>query len=439
VASIFLSYRRADTEAHAGRLFDSLKHHLPDAQVFMDVDSLRGGENFPDALRRTISSADVMLVLIGNRWLTERDEEGRRRLDLPDDFVHLEIAGGLARGLHLIPVLVQGTAMPSPKELPEALQEIGRRHAVELRHARWNDDVAKLVERIEDLLVSRRSVPVAKALRVIRRHRWLPGLLRGGAVVSLVTIAVLLGYATYRYATTSDERAIISAADQVRYENPEEQTLGALIAIRTTVVRANDPELTNLAVTRLKSVVLTSDDKTDKGRRIRKAAMETIKTLRNGNLTLDFSGNDLQAADLVDVDLRRTNLRGVSLEDAFLLRTDFSGSDLTGSNLSGAYVRNADFSGVTLTGADVTALDWFNADGFSLSQLKTVVLTTLAGCPKDATRASSSEAFLARLDEEYGFDWEDIYGPDKTELTRVWARYAAPDGLCDQIAMLVGK
>jgi hypothetical protein len=66
------------------------------------------------------------------------DKDGRRRLDSPEDFVRLEIAAALRRDIAVIPVLVQGAAMPSKQELPPDLQALAWRNAAELRHTRWD-------------------------------------------------------------------------------------------------------------------------------------------------------------------------------------------------------------------------------------------------------------------------------------------------------------
>ena len=43
---IFISYRREDSQAYAGRLSDLLTTHLGDSVVFMDVDGISPGEDF---------------------------------------------------------------------------------------------------------------------------------------------------------------------------------------------------------------------------------------------------------------------------------------------------------------------------------------------------------------------------------------------------------
>ena len=44
--SVFLSYRRDGSSGSAGRVFDQLQRHLPQSQIFMDVDSIEPGVDF---------------------------------------------------------------------------------------------------------------------------------------------------------------------------------------------------------------------------------------------------------------------------------------------------------------------------------------------------------------------------------------------------------
>ena len=44
MAKIFISYRRGDSAGHTGRLYDRLADHFGQDQVFMDVDTIRPGQ-----------------------------------------------------------------------------------------------------------------------------------------------------------------------------------------------------------------------------------------------------------------------------------------------------------------------------------------------------------------------------------------------------------
>ena len=95
MAEIFLSYRRDDSTSATGRLADALEAHFGDDRVFRDRE-IAAGENFVEAIRRSVESATVVLVVVGRHWLDARDAAGRRRLDDPGDFVRLEIELALA-------------------------------------------------------------------------------------------------------------------------------------------------------------------------------------------------------------------------------------------------------------------------------------------------------------------------------------------------------
>jgi hypothetical protein len=146
MGSIFLSYRREDTEGQAGRLYDDLVAAFGSDSVFMDVAAIQPGRDFRKSIDQSLSSCGVFLSLIGKSWLTAKDTSGQRRLDDPADFVRIETGAALKRDIPVIPVLVQGVSPPKPDQLPDDLKELAFRNAVELTHARWNSDIQVLIK-----------------------------------------------------------------------------------------------------------------------------------------------------------------------------------------------------------------------------------------------------------------------------------------------------
>ena len=146
---IFISYRRADSEGYAGRLFDRLRSHFGERNIFMDVVAIDAGVNFATEIEQAVQSCDVLLALIGPQWLTVKDGQGKLRLEDPGDYVRLEIATALARGIRVIPVLIQGASMPGASALPENLKPLAMRNAIELSSTRFHADADRLVEAIE--------------------------------------------------------------------------------------------------------------------------------------------------------------------------------------------------------------------------------------------------------------------------------------------------
>ena len=109
---IFISYRRKDAEQAAGRLAADLRMHFQREQVFEDIASIDPGVDFMDALRDGLESCAAMIVVIGPSWLTIADRQGRRCLDLPDDWVRQEVAYGLQAGVRAPPFRWQPPCPP---------------------------------------------------------------------------------------------------------------------------------------------------------------------------------------------------------------------------------------------------------------------------------------------------------------------------------------
>jgi beta-lactam-binding protein with PASTA domain len=199
MAGIFISYRREDAAGHAGRLFDGLRARFD--QVFLDVSGIDAGVDFVEAISDAVGGCDLLLVVMGRQWLPSTDARGRRRIDDPSDFVHIEVKAALERGIRVIPVLVEGALMPSADELPQPLQPLARRQAFELRDTRWEADVEGLVDQIRGVLRAPAKSPPARerAPRPPRSYRtlWfgvgallLAALLFGGTWLLLRTVEV---------------------------------------------------------------------------------------------------------------------------------------------------------------------------------------------------------------------------------------------------------
>jgi TIR domain len=128
---IAISYRREDSQAVAGRLYDRLEQRFGKNNVFMDFDSIRPGFDFRDQIMATVERSKVMIALVGPNW-TGTKSDGSRRIDEPTDFVRLEIACALARNIPVVPVLIDHTPMPKPEILSGDIQGFAFRHALPL-------------------------------------------------------------------------------------------------------------------------------------------------------------------------------------------------------------------------------------------------------------------------------------------------------------------
>ena len=148
---VFISYRREDSGGFAGRIYDRLASRLGRENVFFDVDTIPPGRDFIDVLSERVGKCDALLAVIGKHWVLSADSENRRRLDDPQDFVRIEIEAALSRNVPVIPVLVDGAAMPQPKDLPDSLTKLLRRQAVEVSHARFNSDAERLTDALSQI------------------------------------------------------------------------------------------------------------------------------------------------------------------------------------------------------------------------------------------------------------------------------------------------
>ncbi len=154
MSGVFISYRRDDSSGYAGRLFDILSVHFGRENTYMDLDTIRGGDNFATVIEEKISQCDVLLAVIGERWLTSTGENERRRLDMTNDFVRLEIAKALERGVRVIPVLVGGAIMPHQDDLPDDLRPLSLHQAMDLRDAHFHADVDQLMDLLDKIVPS---------------------------------------------------------------------------------------------------------------------------------------------------------------------------------------------------------------------------------------------------------------------------------------------
>ncbi len=166
LGGVFISYRREDSGGYAGRIYDRLRSRLGQDTVFFDVDAIPPGRDFVEVLSERVGKCDALIAIIGRHWASSVDGESRRRLDDPNDFVRIEIEAALERNVPVIPVLVDGAALPQAAELPDGLKKLVRRQAIEISLTRFDSDAERLTDalsQIEDDL-RRRETGAAPAV-----------------------------------------------------------------------------------------------------------------------------------------------------------------------------------------------------------------------------------------------------------------------------------
>jgi hypothetical protein len=145
----FISYRRDDTEGFAGWLADLLRSPTrgrPECVVFLDVDDIAPGENFVRDMVRAVRDSDIVLLLVGPRWM-------RASLQTTSDAVRLELEAALEHRVPIHILLVEGAACPEARSLPRSLQGLAIAPAHTLDGAVFDLDVARLVAHLQRKIV----------------------------------------------------------------------------------------------------------------------------------------------------------------------------------------------------------------------------------------------------------------------------------------------
>jgi hypothetical protein len=194
---VFISYRRSDSLAATGRLYDRLNTAYP-GMFFRDVSGIGVGVDFAKEIERAVSSSVALIAVIGPAWVTE-SADGKRRLDDPDDFVRLEVLHALRRGIRIIPVLVGNALMPEEKHLPPELHPLLKWNAIGLVEEYYEEGLERLIDALTSQLGAPRtqeSVDHAESQRKLKQLRgeaeaalavedWLAGIQALQAAVSL--------------------------------------------------------------------------------------------------------------------------------------------------------------------------------------------------------------------------------------------------------------
>jgi uncharacterized membrane protein YhaH (DUF805 family) len=170
--TIILSYRRDDTGAIAGRIFDRLVGHYGADQVFMDIDSIPFGLDFREHIQETLKRCDVLLAIVGKNWAAP-DEKGGFRIAEENDWVRIEVEAALAKKIPVIPVLIDNASLPAPASLPEGLRNLVFRQAAPVDSGRdFNPHMARLIKAMDQLLTGQsasEAKPEAPAQTISQR------------------------------------------------------------------------------------------------------------------------------------------------------------------------------------------------------------------------------------------------------------------------------
>lgn len=142
---IFISYRRLDSAIFSQWLAAQLRAAYGQLCVFIDTENVRDAEVWAEKISASLASARIVIVVIGNSWLSVKDEYERRRIDLEDDWVRREVEISLKTGKTLIPLLIDGAKLPVREAIPVSISKLIDLQARQINVGQIAKDIADLV------------------------------------------------------------------------------------------------------------------------------------------------------------------------------------------------------------------------------------------------------------------------------------------------------
>jgi hypothetical protein len=149
-----MSYRRSDSAAIVGYIYERLAARYRKESIFRDINKMPLGKNFYEHIKEELADCDVVLVVIGPQWLAT-DAQGQSRIQQADDPVRLEVEAALGSGATVIPVLVEGAAIPKSADLPESLKNFPALAGTRVNVEDFDAHIERLSQSIDDILEKR--------------------------------------------------------------------------------------------------------------------------------------------------------------------------------------------------------------------------------------------------------------------------------------------
>jgi tetratricopeptide (TPR) repeat protein len=160
-SEVFINYRSADAAFGAAATYELLAERFGKERIFLDNQSMPPGVVYPQFLRSALESMRVLLVLIGPNWLSADPAGGGLLIERDGDWVRYEIRRAVERAVPIVPVLLDGTALPDPAVLPSDIHRLAHHQTAEVWHQHLGVDVERLASRIAELLPAGRHPGIA--------------------------------------------------------------------------------------------------------------------------------------------------------------------------------------------------------------------------------------------------------------------------------------
>ena len=178
---ISISYRRANSEAMTGRIFDRLIAHYGKEAIFRDIDDIPAGIDFRVHINEILRSTHILLAIVGPSWLGAAQGGGAERIQEEADPVRVEVETALRRRVPIVPVLIGSTRMPSSDQLPPSLKDFAFRNAVKIDTGQDFDyHMDRLIKAMDTILSQTPKPPPSRETKVPPRRRAIDGGTFGG-------------------------------------------------------------------------------------------------------------------------------------------------------------------------------------------------------------------------------------------------------------------
>ena len=219
MSKIIVSYRRSDSAAITGRIFDRLVDRYGEESVFMDIDRIPFGTDFRHHIQDALRGADVLLAVIGPAWLG-KTADGKSRIIDEADPVKVEIEAALKQGLTVIPVLVDNATMPGAADLPESIRDFAYINAAPIDTGRdFRQHMDRLTRSIDGIIGTDKAameVVLARGYPDAPKTTW--SARRLAAVAG--SLAVVLGGAIIAVNLMSERQAVNQPPRQQQGQQP---------------------------------------------------------------------------------------------------------------------------------------------------------------------------------------------------------------------------
>lgn len=150
---VFINFRNDDDASAATMIERDLSTRFGSAKIFRDSKSISAGDEFPERLLSAIHHSRVMIAVVGPRWLTARDTNGRNALDNELDWTRRELLEARRCGLRVIPVLIgQTTQRLNGADLPPELSWLAEVQYRRVNNREAEADLAALAAELEELV-----------------------------------------------------------------------------------------------------------------------------------------------------------------------------------------------------------------------------------------------------------------------------------------------